>query len=43
MTVWTTQSIKVCRVLAEDEAMRVDLAVGELDQQITEFHLVEEP
>lgn len=38
-----TQFVEVSRVLAEDEAMRVDLAVGELDQHVTEFCLVEKP
>jgi hypothetical protein len=43
MTVWAAQLVEVCRFQAEDEAMRVDLAVGELDQHVTECRLVEEP
>jgi hypothetical protein len=43
IAVWATQFVEVCRFLAEDEAMRVDLAVGEFDQHVTEFRLVEEP
>lgn len=43
MAIWAAQLVEVCRLQAEDEAMRVDLAVGELDQHVTEFRLVEEP
>jgi hypothetical protein len=43
MAVRATQFVEVTRVLAEDEAVRVDLAARKLDQHVTEFCLVEKP